>query len=442
MINKKIKPLFLALSMLTLTTGVSCGEITSGSYSSTASSEEETVECGVFTEDDYLKVNGTDVRREKGEGDAVILRGTNAGGYLVIEQWMTALKGSDATGYLDHKTVTEIFVERFGEETTLELWEYYRENYWTELDFQNCADMGMNVIRLPFTYMNVDPDYCNVPEKEGEEFNFDVLDDFVETAAEYGIYTILDMHGAYGSQNGQDHSGEQMSSADEVDFYSNEEKQEKTVHLWEALTEHYKGNPAVAGFDILNEPAEKAGTTTTRHWEFFDKVNDAVRAVDEDRILIFESCWDGANLPQPSVYGWENCMYSFHHYTGSSDAATHVSSFQSKITDVNNQNFGVPIYMGEFTCYGNQTSWESTLSLLNSYGWHWTTWTYKLNRNSDTSYPGWGIYYSRAEKVVPDEDDLETIYDKWYMIDTSYIDTEEMMFDEVTSLYGIMKMYL
>ena len=114
--KKKTKSLFVTLASLTLLTGASCDGVSASVDSSSGDSSVQENGWGVFTEDDYLKVDGTSVRTQKGEGDPVILRGTNAGGYLVIEQWMTALQGSSQTGYLDHKTVTDIFVERFGEE--------------------------------------------------------------------------------------------------------------------------------------------------------------------------------------------------------------------------------------------------------------------------------------------------------------------------------------
>ena len=37
---------------------------------------------------------------------------------------------------------------------------------------------------------------------------FDRLDWFVQNCSQRGMYVILDMHGAFGSQNGMDHSGE------------------------------------------------------------------------------------------------------------------------------------------------------------------------------------------------------------------------------------------
>lgn len=134
-------------------------------------------------------------------------------------------------------------------------------------------------------------------------------------------------------------------------------------------------------------------------------------------------------------------MYSFHNYSGDSDADGNLESMRTKITGVENMNFNVPCYMGEFNCYGNAESWEKTLSLFNQKGWSWTSWTYKLNRTSDRSYPGWGIYYSRAQRVVPDTDSIEEILDKWYCIDTAYETSEKMKFDGTTTLESIMKKY-
>ena len=400
---------------------------------------------GVFTDSDFLGVKGNKIKTDYGEGKEIILKGVNAGGYLLIEQWMCAFKGGEEVSYYDHKVITDTFTQRFGKEETLNIWEYYRNNFWTDYDFQNCADMNMNVIRLPFSYMSVDPQYNNVREIPGQKYNFELLDNFVAGAAEHGIYTILDCHGAYGSQNGQDHSGE-SKPADQVDFYSNEENMKKTIDMWAAIAEHFKDNPAVAAYDILNEPGERnAGegtqSTTTRHWNFFDRVYDAIREKDPDHITIFESCWDGANLPQPSKYGWTNSVYSFHNYSGESDANKNLVSMQNKISGVENQNFNIPYYMGEFNCYGNEQSWEKTLSLFASKQWHWTSWTYKLNRSNDHSYAGWGIYYSKASRVNPHSDDLETIYEKWYNIDTAHEAVSPMRFESDNTLFNIMKKY-
>lgn len=328
---------------------------------------------------DFLCAEGADVKNA--DGETVYLRGINAGGLFVTEHWMTGFTYGTKPNN-DNKSLSRIFIDRFGEEKTQNLWKEYRANWWTDADFANCAEAGFNVIRLPFTYMTVDFAAVTDYGKAGNRYDFSALDAFVKRAAEYGMYTILDLHGAYGSQNGQDHSGEILDYRN-VDFYSNEQMQTLTVKLWKALSEHYKNNAAVAGYDILNEPGERGASgvlsTEKRHWDFFDKVYDAIRENGDNHIIIFESCWEGSNLPRPSKYGWENCMYSFHHYAGNKlTEEEYRKNWEIKIESIEAMNFGIPLQMGEFTNYSSAENWEYVLGLMNSRNWHWVSWTYKV----------------------------------------------------------------
>lgn len=351
------------------------------------------------------------------QGNEVIMRGINAGGLFVTEHWMTGFNKSNPKN--DYLSLSRTFISRFGEEDTKRLWQTYRQNWWSDADFENCAEMGINVIRLPFTYMNVDFAAITDLENAGQSYDFSALDEFVEAAAEHGIYTILDLHGAYGSQNGQDHSGQIFDTAEEVTFYENEQLISLTVKLWGALADHFRTNSNVIGYDILNEPGEKAGLTEKRHWDCFDRIYDAIRATGDRHIVIFESCWGGANLPQPSEYGWETCIYSFHHYSGDNISYEQFcESWDSKIAEIESWDFGVPLYMGEFTAYGKEARWwDYALSLLNEHGWHWTSWTYKVWGSM-----AWGVVNvpnDGAYKVNPDDDEYEDILAKFEHLDTS-----------------------
>lgn len=376
--------------------------------------------CSKSTKLSFLKTQGELIVNE--DGEEVTLRGVNAGGLFVIEAWMTGFTRGwyedTNINYRDHRTVTQVFLDRFGKEKTKELWAEYRANWWSEDDFKNCAEMGVNVIRLPFTYMSVDFDAIESYDNAGRKYDFSALDEFVQKAADYGIYTILDLHGAYGSQNGQDHSGETRDSVNEVGFYTNERMMNLTANLWGALAKHYKNNPNVAGYDILNEPGEKGGSTSKVHWDFFDMAYDAIREQDKNHIVIFESCWAGNNLPQPKEYGWENCMYSFHHYTSTvDDYEKHCTDFNNRITDILSMNFGVPLQMGEFTCYNNLNQWEYTLGALNRAGIHWVTWTYKIWGTSP-----WGVVNvtgTNKDKVDAASDGYEEIITKFQILKTS-----------------------
>lgn len=434
---------FLCISCqnINVVSSISSSLSSSSSSSSSASSSLKPEVCdldGSFTDDDYLSVKGNKVIN--GLGEEIYLRGVNIGGLFVTESWMSAPRMSH--GQTDHLTLTNTLYERFGEEKTQKIWATFRETFWQEEDLENLEFMKINCVRLPFSYMTVDPIYHNVPQKEGQEFNFDLLDEFIEGCARYGIYVILDLHGAYGSQNGQDHSGQVINNIDDVDFFYNEENQNKTIHLWQELAKHYQGVNAIAAYDILNEPGEKGSSTTERHFLFFDKVYEAIREVDTKRPIIIESCWEGNNLPAPSLYQWNSVIYSFHHYTGDSNMDSHLASFQNKINGVYSQPYHetVPYYMGEFNCYGNQNSWRNTLSFLNLEKWHWSSWTYKLNL-VDGYYPGWGIYYSHSDYIYFDRDSYEDILLKISKISTQDEDVEKMTFDNTVTLERIMRTY-
>lgn len=234
---------------------------------------------------DFLKVKGTQIRKAKGNGDVVYLRGTNAGGWLVQENWMNPTNASD------QRTMMDTLANRFGTSTRDELVATYEDNYWTAQDFDNCAEMGMSVIRLPFTYMNLCDDNGNLKSNA-----FSRLDWFVQNCSQRGMYVILDMHGAFGSQNGMDHSGEVN---DGKQLYYNQGNKDKTLNLWKKIAEHFKGNPAVAAYDILNEPGIKAAATYSLHWDFYNEIYNAIRSKDSNHIIIMESCWDADNLPRP-----------------------------------------------------------------------------------------------------------------------------------------------
>ena len=297
---------------------------------------------------------------------------------------------------------------RFGASKRDELVSTYENNYWTTQDFDNCAEMGMSVIRLPFTYMNLCDDNGNLKSNA-----FDRLDWFVQNCSQRGMYVILDMHGAFGSQNGMDHSGE---INDGKQLYYNQSNKDKTLNLWKKIAEHFKGNPAVAAYDILNEPGIKAAATYSLHWDFYNEIYNTIRSKDSNHIIIMESCWDADNLPRPSQYGWTNVAYEYHYYPwsaqNSSDAQK--SYFSSKVSDIANHNYGVPTFVGEFTCFEQAEGWKAAMSTFNGQGWHWTTWSYKVTGNSS-----WGIYNHNPEKVDIYNDSADTIKNKWSAVGTA-----------------------
>ena len=146
----------------------------------------------------------------------------------------------------------------------------------------------------------------------------------------------------------------------------------------------------------------------------------------------------------PSEYGWENCMYSFHHYSNKygTDPSAHNNSIKSKIDEIKAKNFGVPIQMGEFTCYDNKEQWEYTLNSFNENAIHWCNWTYKLHRN-DEKMRFWGYVDVLADEGLIDINTAtyEEILASFALVKTGEGTTRIPTFDDGTSFFDIIKKY-
>lgn len=356
-----------------------------------------------ITEKDFIKAEGKKLKTISGE--EVVLKGTNAGGWLLQELWMTLTKETDNVGC--QVQIIDKLKERFPDnyQTLLDL---YEDKYWQESDFDNCKDLGMNVIRLPFWYKNFLDD-----NNQMKEDAFDRIDWFVEEAGKRGMYVILDMHGVPGSQNGRDHSGDTTQGVSFFQGDNAENNQRTALGLWVEIAKHYKGNPVVVGYDLLNEPytSENIPFTTRTVWDFYDKAYDAIREVDPEHMIIMEATWEPSGLPNPTEYQWENIMYEYHCYNYDSQisAEDQLASINKKLNNIDKADYNVPSYIGETSFFSNYGSWRACLQRLNDYGISYTTWTYKTTYKDSS----WGIFNHTGSEADIENDSYSTIYDKW-----------------------------
>lgn len=372
----------------------------------------------------FLKTDGKVIRNNYGAGEKIQLKGTNVGGWLVMEEWQCP------TSAPDQKTMLETFTKRFGEAKAWELINTYQDNWFTEADFITLKEEGVNCLRLPITYFEM----ANL-DGTLKETAFDRLDWFIEEAAKHGIYTLIDMHGAFGSQNGKDHSGD-ITYPDQGDFFGKEENIQKTIKLWEAIAARYNGNEWVAGYDLLNEPG---GALGNEQFEVYDRIYKAVRAIDQDHIIQIQAIWEPTHLPAPTLYGWENVVYQYHFYGWDdiNNLEYQKAFINSKIKYVNEDtNYNVPVFVGEFTFFTNMDSWEYGLSVFDEQGWSYTSWTYKVAGANSS----WGMYTmpkNDSTNVNINTDDFETVKAKWSNFDftrnTSIADVLSKHFKIVSS---------
>ncbi|RBR01218.1 hypothetical protein VDGD_04824 [Verticillium dahliae] len=190
-------------------------------------------------------------------------------------------------------------------------------------------------------------------EKRHQKEGFVLLDRIVDICARHNIYVILDLHAVPGGQNQDWHCDSGLSCAL---FWEFRDFQDRAIQLWEALAKHYAGNPVIAGYNPLNEPADPQHT---RLQAWFERAEKAIRAIDPEHILFVDGNtyamdFRAFNPKKPLP----NTVYSCHDYSvmgfplpeqyeGTEDQKSKLRSSINRKVEVMRQA-GVPIWNGEF----------------------------------------------------------------------------------------------
>ena len=340
------------------------------------------------------------------KGKEVVLRGTNFGGWGIMEDWFcpyTNPAGCDPV----YKTLES----RFGSEKVRALFQTYRSNWITEIDYQNVAQLGMNVVRLPIWYRNFQSDDNGTWYRTADgRIDFSELDAVVSLCKKYGLYLIIDLHGLPGYQNDYDHCGQSKSMSLFDDTPQGKRYREVVTDFWVELAGHYAGESTIAMYDLMNEPL---GTNVTRDgsfqqtfWDLSNDLYKAVRAVDPDHIICMEAIWDPSAIASPDVYGWTNIVYQEHLYDVTNP------TILRKVNEIRKADYNAPFYIGEFYPRG-LTTFAYLLSIFNQRELSWTTWTYK-GAGPDADKSPWFLYgSSEIEKIDYENDSYETLMQKF-----------------------------
>jgi aryl-phospho-beta-D-glucosidase BglC (GH1 family) len=299
-----------------------------------------------------------------------------------------------------------------------ELYKIYWNSWLTPQDFKNLAAEKLNCIRLPVYHLDFMDTLGNWRKTPAGDTDFTMLDSFVVRAREQGMYTIVDLHGAPGSQNGQDHSGRVGSAL----LYSDPKYLVQLRSLWRGIAGHCKNIAAVAGYDLLNEPSERfpnnMGSSVVA---IYDSLYRDIRAIDTNHIIIMEGIWGWGLLPRPSAKGWQNVMYEFHWYNwnGANDINSMKTFIDNNVADANTNRpqYNVPALAGEFTMFSLAEAWTYGLTKFTQANLNWTVWTYKVK----TTGSNWGMYTAKNPNPnIPNlnSDTYEQIAQKWGAWDT------------------------
>ncbi|KAG7091441.1 hypothetical protein E1B28_010477 [Marasmius oreades] len=175
------------------------------------------------------------------------VRGVNLGGWLVLEPWITPSL-FDNTG--NDQIIDEWTFGQFQDRgQALNVLTQHWDTWITESDIAAIADAGLNHIRIPIGYWAFE----TAPGEPFIDGQLPYLQKAVGWAQNHGLKVIVDLHGAPGSQNGFDNSGQKKPVPE---WHSNPDNVARTNAIIKRIADMFKDNPATVPIIApLNEPA-------------------------------------------------------------------------------------------------------------------------------------------------------------------------------------------
>ena len=245
--------------------------------------------------ENWLRVAGDQVVNEK--GDTVYLRGFGLGGMLHMENFIDGYTANE-------EAMREGLKNVMGEKKYDLYFDTFLKSYFTEPDAAYIQSLGLNLVRIPINYRLFEDDMNPGVIKETA---FQYLDSVISLCARHRIYTIIDLHALPGAQNQHWHSDNPTHVAS---FWNHKEFQDRTLHLWEVIAERYKDQPWVAGYDLINEPADPSGK---KLFPYYQRLKEAIRKIDTRHILFLEGDRYATEFDSFTDI-WDNVVYTNHDY--------------------------------------------------------------------------------------------------------------------------------
>lgn len=303
----------------------------------------------------------------------VILNAMNFGNWMVMEGYMMN-STNQATSQHEWKEKLSSLIGSSKTETFYNAW---LSNYVTQKDIIEVKKWGFNAVRLPLHYeyfINLEtPDVWN---NQG----FTILDSVLSWCAAANVYAIVDLHAAPGGQSNGDISDYDSTKPS---LWESETNKTKTVSLWRKLSERYKDQEWIAGYDLINEPAWNLPNGTDLR-NLYGRITDTIRLNNDNHILFIEGNWYSNDYTGLTPAWDQNMVYVFHKYW--SDATTDDIKWITDFRETQNR----PIWCGEHGENSND-HFTKIVETFNANGIGFSWWPMKkfesINDFADAKYP-------------------------------------------------------
>lgn len=319
---------------------------------------------GTANTSNFVTIKGENLMDANGKKLYIV--GTNLGNWLNPEGYMFDFKKTNCEWMIN-----DMVCELAGSDFAREFWQAFKDNYITEADIAYIKQTGANTIRLPFNYkLFTREDYMG---KNDETEGFKQMDKVIDWCRKYDLHLILDMHDCPGGQTG-----------DNIDnghgypwLFESEASQQLFCQIWQKIASHYKDEPVILGYELMNEPIATMFSDSLRAAlnaklePLYKRATKAIREVDLNHIILLGGAqWNGNFEPFSDWKFDDKIMYTCHRYGGEPTKAAiqSIIDFRDKTK--------LPMYMGEIG--HNTDQWQADFcATMKKANIGYTFWPYK-----------------------------------------------------------------
>jgi len=290
--------------------------------------------------------------------------------------------------------------------------------YIKETDLEYLSKMNVNIIRLSFGALPL------VNKQKPFNYNSDAfqrLDNILKWSKKYGLKVVIDPHTTPGTASN-------FTTTYRDALWNDTVWQTPLIDLWNKISQLYKNEDVIAGYDLLNEPAFSFGLPDSGpgSWnELSAKLINVIRKNGDNHTIILETPageiskgkWLNRinSISTIKVPADKNIVISFHMYEPQSFTHQGVNGMpvgvhfpgtidneywdESKLEQTLQpvvefqKKWNVPIFVGEFSASryagpdGNKYV-EALIKIFEKYNWNWAYHTFRSEPpNSNTISP-------------------------------------------------------